>query len=1291
MTRRLFGSLILASALALVLLLISALSRGNNASAGPAYAASGAKAFSTALAQGKQGATNQQPQTGTWADIAPWPTVTIQATPGSYPLQLKRAGAAAYEPNGKVYVLGGRHGLDGQDYPLQWIWEYTPGDPGTIVQKNALLDGAQVGSRYTANMVVAALTDASGPRIYAIGGDSIDSIPTPGVRVYDPNADAVSVLTSDPWPASPVRIPGGYAVVNNKLYVFGGFSQLGSGSVFSDTWQFDPMAAEGSRWTQLTTANLNLGRGFIAGAALDGKIYAIGGDTWNPSTRQLVPVVNVERLDPSQRNPTWTTIASLPTARGDMGAWAYDSSTNYEISGKIAVAGGVYPVPDATGYLYDPVTNSWSSFPSMIHATRDYGVAQLDGYLYAMGGYDYSGGIPNGANFNQRYDATTPLGTPTNTATGTLPTSTPTNTVTNTPSATPTSCGTGSNYAIATSTATIVPGTTDTGSSCDDCDTSIALPFSYKLYGQTYTTVNASSNGRLDFPSDYEPAFSNVCLPASGFDYTIFPYWDDQRTDNFNGTGEGIFTSVSGTAPNRIFNIEWRTELYSTGTPLNYEVRLYEDQSTQRFDVIYGALSDPGTSATVGVQGIGGSNQFTQFECNTGGLTAGLQLTFTLPGCATAVATQTPTPVVPTATPAVTATATCPPSTGAGSWTPAAPYPVNIARYAFAQDGDNFYVISGVSDGSVVTTVSRYNVGTGTWTSLASIPVGSEAPAAAVYNGKIYVVPGYSKANFFYIYDIASNTWASGASYPGSRYGEAVGVYNGLLYAVGGGSGGPTSTSYVYNIADDTWAPGPATPSPYLLGGYKQIGQYLYMVGSYGSSPSAKDAAPASSIMQAIKNASRPQAPDANSAVSMRLDMATATFSTGPAWTMQRADFGLAVQGNTLYALGGDANNGGYFDGTTEVDSLDVSAWPSGSWTTSPPDLPSARQANQAGFSSTGEIWSTGGITPAFAFIPDHIYRTQGGGGCATGTSTATAVPTGTSTTQATATTQATGTSTLTAIPTGTSTTQATSTTGATETTTTGPTSTPGGPTETETATAGATATVCNIVFTDVPADSTFYPYIECLACRGIISGYECGGPGEPCDANNNGYFRPYNPVTRGQIAKIVSNSAGFQDDPGDQYYEDVPPGSPFYQYINRLTHRGFMGGYPCGEIPQEPCVGPDRPYFRPGANATRGQLSKIVSNTAGIQDDPGAQYYEDVPPGNPFYVWINRLTHRQVMSGYECGSEGEPCVPPDNMPYFRPFNNVTRGETTKIDANTFFPECAVQPQNTPSPVSVNK
>jgi hypothetical protein len=134
-------------------------------------------------------------------------------------------------------------------------------------------------------------------------------------------------------------------------------------------------------------------------------------------------------------------------------------------------------------------------------------------------------------------------------------------------------------------------------------------------------------------------------------------------------------------------------------------------------------------------------------------------------------------------------------------------------------------------------------------------------------------------------------------------------------------------------------------------------------------------------------------------------------------------------------------------------------------------------------------------------------------------------------------------------------------------------------------------------MFEDVPVGSTFFDFIGRLASRGLINGYPCGGAGEPCGPNNLPYFRPSNTASRGQIAKIDANAAGYNDTPTGQQFEDVLPGSTFYDYIWRLTDLGYMNGYPCGGV-GEPCGPNNLPYFRPGANATRGQASKIVANT---------------------------------------------------------------------------------------------
>ncbi|MDQ2808470.1 MAG: S-layer homology domain-containing protein [Chloroflexota bacterium] len=235
--------------------------------------------------------------------------------------------------------------------------------------------------------------------------------------------------------------------------------------------------------------------------------------------------------------------------------------------------------------------------------------------------------------------------------------------------------------------------------------------------------------------------------------------------------------------------------------------------------------------------------------------------------------------------------------------------------------------------------------------------------------------------------------------------------------------------------------------------------------------------------------------------------------------------------------------------------------------------------------------------------------------------------------------------------------------------------------TATAATTATATATVCTIQFSDVPRYSPFYIYIQCLACRGIVTGY------------SDGTFRPYAAVTRAQVSKIVALSAGFGEPVTGQAFTDVLPGTLFYPFIERLAERGLINGYDCGGVnpvtgQAEPCDAAQRAYFRLSNPVTRGQLAKMDSNAAGYSDTPpaGTQSFEDVTPANNnFYIYIERLARRGIISGYDCGTgEINACTglleTCDSLrrPYYRSCIAITRGQTAKIVSNTFFPiDCA--------------
>ncbi len=310
---------------------------------------------------------------------------------------------------------------------------------------------------------------------------------------------------------------------------------------------------------------------------------------------------------------------------------------------------------------------------------------------------------------------------------------------------------------------------------------------------------------------------------------------------------------------------------------------------------------------------------------------------------------------------------TCPPGnpTGvAGPWTAGTAYPTTIVRYGFAQTATHFYVFGGVDNGFTTNAVNRMDLATGTWEPRAPMPFGDEAPTCALdeAGGLVYCADGFG-TNQFAVYNIASDSWTPLASDPlaPDHYGSASGFFNGKVYVVGGTSSFSNQVD-VYDVATNTWSAGTAAPvGPFLLAGYHQIGQFLYVVG--GFDPGV-----------------------VNLNTTLRLDMSTGTWESGPTFTPQLGDFGLAYDPGTnkLYSLGGDLpNDGNFFNSTNQVNELDLSAWPGGTWNPSPPDLPTPnRQANQAGFFGNGDIWSVGGLNGAtFQFLNEVWHRNNGGGG----------------------------------------------------------------------------------------------------------------------------------------------------------------------------------------------------------------------------------------------------------------------------------------------------------------------
>jgi hypothetical protein len=182
-------------------------------------------------------------------------------------------------------------------------------------------------------------------------------------------------------------------------------------------------------------------------------------------------------------------------------------------------------------------------------------------------------------------------------------------------------------------------------------------------------------------------------------------------------------------------------------------------------------------------------------------------------------------------------------------------------------------------------------------------------------------------------------------------------------------------------------------------------------------------------------------------------------------------------------------------------------------------------------------------------------------------------------------------------------------------------------------ATPTASATSCAITFTDAHPSDYFYSSVQYLACHGAISGYA------------DGTFRPYNVTTRGQMVKIIVLAFSVPTyTPAAPTFSDVPVADPFYGYIETAAHAGIVSGYAGGT-------------FRPAANVTRGQLSKITVVAAGWSlQNPAAPSFTDVAPGSAFYPFVETAVCHGIVSGYSDRT-------------FRPGADAVRGQIAKIVA----------------------
>jgi hypothetical protein len=178
------------------------------------------------------------------------------------------------------------------------------------------------------------------------------------------------------------------------------------------------------------------------------------------------------------------------------------------------------------------------------------------------------------------------------------------------------------------------------------------------------------------------------------------------------------------------------------------------------------------------------------------------------------------------------------------------------------------------------------------------------------------------------------------------------------------------------------------------------------------------------------------------------------------------------------------------------------------------------------------------------------------------------------------------------------------------------PTATPTGGAATPT----STATACTITFTDVQPSDYFYEPVRYLYCHGAISGY------------GDNTFRPGNLTTRGQLSKIVVLAVGWTIyTPPAPTFSDVPTTNAFYQYIETAYNHGIISGYTCGTGCLE--FRPNNNVTRAQL------CKIVVLAKVWTLYTPPSPTFQDVLAADPFYQYIETAYNHGIISGYTCGT----------------------------------------------------
>ena len=161
------------------------------------------------------------------------------------------------------------------------------------------------------------------------------------------------------------------------------------------------------------------------------------------------------------------------------------------------------------------------------------------------------------------------------------------------------------------------------------------------------------------------------------------------------------------------------------------------------------------------------------------------------------------------------------------------------------------------------------------------------------------------------------------------------------------------------------------------------------------------------------------------------------------------------------------------------------------------------------------------------------------------------------------------------------------------------------------------------VTFTDVTIGSDFYDDIYRIAARGVTLG---------CTATE---FCPNDVVTRGQMAAFIIRALGEYNppDPATQRFTDVPPSNPFYKFIDRMAVLGIT-------------LGCTATTYCPDDRVLHQAIAAFIMRARGEFNPPTppTQRFNDVPPANVFYNFIERMGYFDIWHGQGCPGTNNYC-----------------------------------------------